>query len=82
MKHPPSPHKYFYNYEVRQQGTLAYEPDFSRVKSMYFGNYLTMIACGSSNHAGHATEHFFKSLNCFKKINITDPAELDPEDIL
>lgn len=42
---------------------------------------MTMIACGSSYHAATASEHFFKSLKCFKKIHLTDPAQLHPGDI-
>ena len=40
-----------------------------------------MVACGSSYYAAHASEPFFKRLKCFKKFNITDPAELDEHDI-
>lgn len=81
LKVPPPPHKYFYNYEVRQQAQLPFNPDFSRVKALSFGPFLTMIACGSSYHAAFASEYFFKLLKCFKKIHITDPAELDHSDI-
>ena len=40
-----------------------------------------MIACGSSYYAAMASEYFFKKLHCFKKIQILDPVELDPNDI-
>lgn len=46
-----------------------------------FGSYLSMIACGSSYFAAYVSEPFFKRLKCFKKFNITDPAELDDHDI-
>ena len=53
---------------------MKFEPEFDRVKALSFGPYLTMIACGSSMHAAFASEHFFKLLKCFKKVNIKDPA--------
>ena len=77
----PEPYIYWYNYEVRQQREIAFKPDFSRVQALSFGNFLTMIACGSSYYAATSAEHFFKSLKCFKKLNIKDPAELHETDI-
>ena len=77
----PEPFIYWYNYEVRQQRQIAFQPDFSRVKALSFGSFLTMIACGSSYYAATCAEHFFKSLKCFKKIHISDPAELHEGDI-
>ena len=50
-------------------------------ETVRFGSYLSMIACGSSYFAAYASEPFFKRLKCFKKFNITDPAELDQHDI-
>jgi glucosamine 6-phosphate synthetase-like amidotransferase/phosphosugar isomerase protein len=35
-----------------------------------------MIACGSSYYAAMSTVHFFKSLGCFKKVNVYDPVDL------
>lgn len=81
MTEVPAPYRYWFNYEVRRQSKIKFEPDFSRVKALNFGPFLTMIACGSSYHAATAAEHFFKSLKCFKKLYITDPAELHPNDI-
>lgn len=82
LKKPPEPYKYFYNYEIRQQATIPFRPDFDRMKdTVSFGSYLSMIACGSSYYAAYASEPFFKALKCFKKFHITDPAELDAHDI-
>jgi glucosamine--fructose-6-phosphate aminotransferase (isomerizing) len=78
---PPSEFKNWYNYEIRQQGTIEFVPDFDRVQALKFGDYLSMIACGSSYYAAMASEYFFKKLHCFKKIQIVDPVELDPNDI-
>lgn len=77
----PEPFKYWFNYEVRQQSQIKFQPEVSRVKALNFGDFLTMIACGSSYHAATASEHFFKALRCFKKVLITDPAELQKDDI-
>ena len=51
------------------------------MQALSFGNFLTMIACGSSYYAATSAEHFFKSLKCFKKLNIKDPAELHETNI-
>ena len=40
-----------------------------------------MIACGSSFYAAQSSEYFFKKLNCFKKVHILDPVELELQDI-
>jgi len=40
-----------------------------------------MIACGSSYYAAMSAIWHFKHLKCFKKINIYDPVDLEPEDI-
>jgi glucosamine--fructose-6-phosphate aminotransferase (isomerizing) len=40
-----------------------------------------MIACGSSYFAAMATVWYFKHLKCFRKVNVYDPADLEPEDI-
>ena len=56
LKKPPEPHKYFYNYEIRQQATIPFSPDFDRIKeTLTFGSYLSMIACGSSYYAAYAS---------------------------
>lgn len=82
LKTPPEPHKTFYSYEISQEGTLPFKPNFWKMKdTVHFGSYLSMIACGSSYFAAYASEPFFKRLKCFKKFNITDPAELDQHDI-
>jgi hypothetical protein len=31
---PPPPFKYFYNYEIRQQATIPFVPNFDRVKAV------------------------------------------------
>ena len=82
LKTPPEPFKSFYSYEISQEGTLPFQPNFWKMKdTVRFGSYLSMIACGSSYFAAYASEPFFKRLKCFKKFNITDPAELDQHDI-
>lgn len=74
LKKPPPPFERFYDYEIRQQGTLVFKPEFDRVKkTVKFGDYLTLIACGSSFHAANCAEYFFKKLKCFKKVNFYDP---------
>lgn len=40
-----------------------------------------MVACGSSYYAGQVSEPLFKTLKCFKKFHVVDPAELDRHDI-
>lgn len=72
-KDPPPPFKRFYDYELRQIGTLPFKPCFGRMKILKFGDNLTMVACGSSNYAAGTSEYFFKLLKCFKKIHIYDP---------
>lgn len=82
-KDPPQGFKSFYSYELRQQGKIEFKPDFEKVKgTVPFGSFLSFIACGSSFHAALAANHFFKKLKTFKKINIYDPAELTPGDII
>lgn len=55
---------------------IKFDPDFQKLKQIQFGDYLSMIACGSSYYAAMSTVHLFKSLGCFKKINVYDPVEL------
>jgi len=56
LKKAPEPHKYFYNYEIRQQASIPFKPDFDRIKNtVKFGSYLSMIACGSSYYAAYAS---------------------------
>lgn len=81
MIKPPEPYKSFYSYEIRQQGTIAFNPEFERVQSVAFGPFLTFIACGSSYYAALASQFFFKKLNTFKKVTFFDPAELVKGDI-
>lgn len=33
-KKPPTPYDYFYNYEIRQQATIPFVPNFDRVKAV------------------------------------------------
>ena len=83
QKNPPEGYKSFYSYELRQQGSIVFKPDFDHVKgTVPFGPFLSFIACGSSFHAALAANHFFKKLKTFKKINIYDPAELTEGDIV
>lgn len=51
------------------------------MQAIEFGDYLTMLACGSSYYAACASEYFFKRLRCFRKVNIVDPVELEASDI-
>jgi|JI9StandDraft_1071089.scaffolds.fasta_scaffold33304_2 glucosamine--fructose-6-phosphate aminotransferase (isomerizing) len=82
LKEPPAPFKTFFSYEVRQQSNIPFEPEFDRIKdTLKFGDYLTMVACGSSFYAGQVSEPLFKALKCFKKFHVVDPAELDKHDI-
>ena len=60
---------------------LEFKPEFDRVKAVKFGKYLTFIACGSSFYAAMSSFYFFKSLNCFNKMNIYDPVQLLEGDI-
>lgn len=78
---PPAPYERFYDYELRRQGEIKFQPDFSKLKEINFGDYLSLIACGSSYNAAMSTVYLFKHLNCFKKVNVYDPVDLEPEDI-
>lgn len=82
LKVPPKPYERFYDYEIRMQSVLPFKPDFSRVKAIPFGPYMSLLGCGSSYYAACASHHFFKMLKCFKKINILDPVELAEDDII
>ena len=82
LKVPPKPYERFYEYEIRKQATIPFKPDFSRVKAIPFGPYMTLLGCGSSYYAACASHHFFKLLKTFKKINIIDPVELAEDDII
>ena len=82
LKVPPKPYERFYEYEIRMQSTLLFKPDFSRVKAIPFGPYMTLLGCGSSFYAACASHHFFKMLKCFKKINMLDPVEMTEDDII
>jgi len=56
LKKAPEPHKYFYNYEIRQQASIPFKPDFDIIKNtVKFGSYLSMIGCGSSYYAAYAS---------------------------
>jgi len=81
LKEPPKPYERFYDYEIRQQGQIKFNPDFQKLKEIKFGDYLSMIACGSSYYAAMSTVHFFKSLGCFKKISVYDTVDLEISDI-
>lgn len=81
LKEPPKPFERFYEYEIRQQGQIEFRPDFEKLNQISFGDYLSMIACGSSYYAAMASVWYFKHLKCFKKVNIYDPVDLEPEDI-
>lgn len=79
---PPPPFKNFYSYQIRQQGEIPFNPDFGSIKkTITFGKYLTMVACGSSYYAAQTTEPMFKFLKCFKKFNVVDHSELEQHDI-
>lgn len=40
-----------------------------------------MVGCGSSYYAGQVSEPMFKTLKCFKKLQVVEPEELDKHDI-
>lgn len=82
LKEPPQPYKRFYEYEIRRQAKIPFNPDFSRVKAIPFGPYMTLLGCGSSYFAACSSHYFFKQLRAFKKINILDPVELCDDDII
>jgi glucosamine 6-phosphate synthetase-like amidotransferase/phosphosugar isomerase protein len=63
------------------QGEIEFSPDFEKLSQINFGDYLSMIACGSSYYAAMSAVWYFKHLKCFKKINVYDPVDLEPEDI-
>lgn len=76
LKEPPKPYERFYEYEIRQQGEIQFKPDFEKLSQISFGDYLTMIACGSSYYAAQSSIWHFKHLKCFKKISVYDPVDL------
>jgi len=81
LKKAPEPYPNFFSYELRMQGVIPFKPDFDKLNKVKFGDYLSMIACGSSYYAAMSTVYYFKHLGCFKKVNVYDPVDLEPEDI-
>ena len=81
LKRAPEPFPNFYSYELRRQGEIEFLPEFEKLNKIDFGDYLSMIACGSSYYASMASSYYFKHLGAFKKINVYDPVELEPQDI-
>ena len=53
-----------------------FKPDFEKLSQINFGDYLSMIACGSNYYAAMPAVWYFKHLKCFKKINVYDPVDL------
>lgn len=53
-----------------------FKRDFEKLSQINFGDYLSMIACGSNYYAAMPAVWYFKHLKCFKKINVYDPVDL------
>jgi hypothetical protein len=52
---PPPQYRHWYSYEIRQQAVIPFEANFARVQAIEFGDFLTMLACGSSYYAACAS---------------------------
>jgi hypothetical protein len=53
-----------------------FKRDFEKLSQINFGDYLSMIVCGSNYYAAMPAVWYFKHLKCFKKIDVYDPVDL------